>query len=354
MALKALFITLVQNASERSKRSHYSSPRAVSALAAIALSLIVSSGTPAQVAPNATGSADGNLVLLGEQLFRSPLFSRDASVSCSTCHIPALGFSGDRPLAIGVAGNVSSRRAPSLFDLRDTKDLMWDGRAPNLRSQAALPLESPEMATRWPLALSRLNADATITELSQRAGLTTLDREACLAALAAYVASLTAGISRFDRYYYHRETNALTTQEAWGLRLFMRKARCASCHLVDSRRAPFTDSAFHATGIGSEAGAFADRGRAAISGDPADEGAFKTPSLRGVALRPYLMHDGSINTLRQAVEYYNRGISNRPSKVDDRLNPLHLTNEEIDAVVAFLVSLTPENSIDPTSLATVR
>ena len=352
MALKALLITPVQV--ERNRRSRCGSSRAITILAAIALSLIACSGAPAQVAPTAAGSADNDLVLLGEQLFRSPLFSRDASVSCTTCHIPALGFSGGRPLAIGVSGYVSGRRAPSLLDLRDTKDLMWDGRAHDLRSQAAIPLESPEMATLWPTAVARLRADPTIAELAQRAGLIAIDRESSLTALAAYVASLSAGTSRFDRYYYSQESSALTTQEAWGLRLFVRKAHCSSCHLVDGRRAPFTDNAFHATGIGGTAGAFADRGRAAISGNPADEGAFRTPSLRGVALRPYLMHDGSITSLRQAVEYYNRGISDRPSKVDDRLTPLHLTHEEIDAIVAFLGSLTPESSINPASSPTVR
>jgi cytochrome c peroxidase len=294
--------------------------------------------------PNPTEDAAGKaLVSLGEQLFRSPLLSGDGSVSCRTCHIPAFGYSGDRPLAVGVAGYVSSRRAPSLLGLRHAKNLMWDGRAPDLRTQAAIPLESPEMAIVWPVALSRLRADRTIADMFERADMPSIDRQSSLNALAAYVASLDAKESRFDRYYYGHEEEALSQQEILGLRLFTHKAHCAGCHLLNGLGAPFTDDAFHAMGIGCAAGSCADRGRAAISGSPADEGAFKTPGLRAVALRPYLMHDGSISSLRGAVERYNRGIPRGLDKLDGRLGPLYLTGDEVDAIVAFLGALTPEN-----------
>ena len=296
----------------------------------------------------------GRLVSLGEQLFQSPLFSADASVSCRTCHIPSLGFSGDRPLGIGVGGYTSGRRAPSLLGLKDAKHLMWDGRASDLRAQVAIPLESPEMATVWPIALSRLRTDPIITAFVQKAGLIGIDRDSALAALAAYVASLDAGNTRFDRYYFKQEMDALTPQEAWGLRLFIRKGHCANCHLVDSRGAPFTDHAFHRTGIGRAGGTYKDRGRGAVTGDPADEGAFKTPGLRAVGRRPYLMHDGSMTTLRQAVEHYNLGFTEGSTTPEERLAPLHLTNDEIDAIVAFLETLTPESAAMAASPMAVR
>ena len=323
---------------------------------ALVAGLAFLSPSPAQTVPSAptARAADDDLVRLGEQLFQSPLFSADESVSCRTCHIPSLGFSGDRPLAIGVAGHVSARRAPSLLGLKDAKSLMWDGRAADLRNQIAIPLESPEMATVWPTALSRLRTDPTVSELAGRAGLASIDRGSALAALAAYVASLDAGNSRFDRYYFNQDTQALTTQEAWGLRLFIRKGRCANCHLVDSRGAPFTDNAFHRTGIGRVEGLYKDRGRAAITGDPVDEGAFKTPGLRGVALRPYLMHDGSVSSLRQAVEHYNERITEGSPMLDERLATLHLTGDEVDAIVAFLGTLTPENAAVAPNSAAVR
>jgi cytochrome c peroxidase len=163
--------------------------------------------------------------------------------------------------------------------------------------------------------------------------------------LAAYVASLEARESRFDRYYYDHKTDALSQQEILGLRLFTHKAHCAGCHLLNGLNSPFTDDAFHATGIGCSPGSCKDHGRAAITGDPADEGAFKTPSLRGVALRPYLMHDGSISSLRAAVERYNRGINTGPN-TDGRLGPLYLTGDEVSAIVAFMGALTPEYLIE--------
>lgn len=285
------------------------------------------------------------LVSLGEQLFRSPLLSGDGSISCQSCHIPALGFSGDRPLAVGVTGFVSSRHAPSLLGLGKAKALMWDGRAADLRSQATFPLESPEMAIDWAVTLKRLSSDEATIKFVAPLGATDLDRGLVLDALAAYVASLAPGESRFDRYYLRREEHALTSQEMLGFRLFTHKARCAGCHLVNGQQAPFTDGNFHATGVGCGAGSCPDVGRAAITGNPSDTAAFKTPSLRGVALRRYLMHDGSVASLREAVERYNRGIVGAPAR-DGRLGPLYLSADEVDAIIAFLDTLTPENLIN--------
>jgi cytochrome c peroxidase len=223
---------------------------------------------------------------------------------------------------------------------------MWDGRAPDLKRQVAIPLESPEMGIVWPVALSRVHADPAVSDILKETYVAKIDRDLVLSALAAYVASLDAEESRFDRYYYRHDGEALSQQEILGLRLFTHKAHCAGCHLLNSLSAPFTDDAFHATGIGCSFGSCADRGRAAITGDPADEGAFKTPSLRGVALRPYLMHDGSISSLRAVVERYNRGTSMGPNS-DGRLGPLYLTGDEVSAIVAFLGALTPENLVTP-------
>jgi cytochrome c peroxidase len=203
------------------------------------------------------------------------------------------------------------------------------------------------MAIDWSATFSRLAADSSIRQAQQAVGLDSLDRDICLDALAAYVASLAAGESRFDRYFYEHDSQALSQQEILGLRLFTHKARCSGCHLVSGLSASFTDDAFHATGVGCESGACRDHGRAAVNGDPADDGAFKTPSLRGAGLRPYLMHDGSILSLRAAVERYNRGIKSAPGVRDGRLGPLYLTADEVSAIVAFLHSLTPDSFVSP-------
>lgn len=288
-------------------------------------------------------TADDPVVALGSYLFRSRLLSADRTVSCTTCHTPAFNFSGDRPIAVGVGGYSSGRRAPSLLGLRNRAPLRWDGSAVNLAAQVAMPLESPEMAVNWPIALVRLSADPEIADLVRTAGMQGLSRETVLASLTAYVASLEPGTSRFDRFYYGHQETALTSQEAWGLRLFTHRARCASCHLLDGRAAPFTDGTFHVTGIGYRDGRFIDRGRGRITNKAADEGAFKTPGLRGVALRPYLMHDGSLTSLRDAVEHYNRVGDEEVRNLDERLKPLFLSPDEVDAIVGFLGALTPQD-----------
>lgn len=278
---------------------------------------------------------------LGEHLFRSPQLSADSTVSCSTCHVRSLGFSGDRPHATGIAGD-GRRRAPALLGLRDATSFMWDGRAESLSAQVVMPLEGAEMAVHWPTALARLGTDVDILNLLTEIKVAALDRDTVIAALVAYISSLEAGPSRFDRFFYGGDRSALTAQEAWGLRLFVRKAGCASCHLLDGTAAPFTDGQFHVTGV-SQVASPLDRGRADVTGNPADAGAFKTPGLRGVTLRPFLMHDGSMTSLKEVVEHYNRVDHSAFSNLDERLKPLFLASGEVEAIVAFLETLTPED-----------
>ena len=123
--------------------------------------------------------------------------------------------------------------------------------------------------------------------------------------------------------------------------MFVRKAGCSTCHLLDGRAAPLTDGSFHVTGFGRTASP-RDRGRAEVTGDPADVAALKTPGLRAVVLRPYLMHDGSMTSLRQVVERYNRPDRSAFPHLDERLKPLFLAPDEVDAIVAFLGALTPQ------------
>jgi len=195
------------------------------------------------VAPRAadpTPAAASPLEPLGHYLFQSTSLSADGTVACSTCHIARFGFSGDKAEAVGVAGFTTHRRAPSLRILRGATVLMWDGRASSLAAQVQIPLESPEMAVDWTRALASLADDPAVKRLTEAAGLTRLDRSAMIAALAAYVASLAPGTSRFDRFFYRHDAAALTDQEAQELRLFVRKARCASCHRLDGNAASQT------------------------------------------------------------------------------------------------------------------
>jgi cytochrome c peroxidase len=189
------------------------------------------------------------------------------------------------------------------------------------------------------------------------------------AALAAYERTLVAGDSRFDRWRYGGDAAALNADEKRGFELFVGKARCAACHLLGERDALFTDHGFHNTGVGWRRtyavpertrveiapGVFAelerktvesfsaapaqDVGRYEITLDPRDRWAYKTPSLRNVALTAPYMHDGSLATLEAVIEFYDRGGIDNPEK-SRRLAPLGLSSDERAALAAFLRSLT--------------
>jgi cytochrome c peroxidase len=155
-------------------------------------------------------------------------------------------------------------------------------------------------------------------------------------ALASYLRSLVTLDSPFDRYFYRKEDDVISDQAKEGLKLFIGKAGRSSCHQISSSFASFTDYSFHSIGIGFVDGRYLDRGRFEVSHDPSDEGAFKTPSLRNVALRAPYMHDGSMRSLLEVIQYYNRGAEN----LDRKIRPLGLSATEITELIAFLESLT--------------
>ena len=292
---------------------------------------------------------DPALVAYGAFLFRSNLLSSDRTLSCAGCHVPELGFSGAQPTAIGVGGQQGTRHVPPLFNLTLGKRFMLDGRAPSLADQIHLPIESPtEMNADWPTVLARL-ADRTETRAAlQATAATSLDKALVVKSLAAYVRSLVSGGSPFDRYYYGGDEQAISARAKEGLLLFIRKGRCSGCHLMTGTAAPLTDGSFHAIGVGFENGNYRDPGRGAVTGKASDRGAFKTPTLRNVAMRRFFMHDGSMASLRDVIAYYNKGGNRSAPNLDGRIRPLYLTDPEIDAIIAFLRTLSaPVRSFRP-------
>jgi cytochrome c peroxidase len=274
----------------------------------------------------------------GQFLFQTTLLSRDQSIACVSCHDPSHALSGPRRLAIGIAGAVGRRHPPALINLYAANALMWDGRAPSLAEQIHLPLESPsEMDVDWPLALRRLSDHSASHALL--AADRTINRPLVLRALAAYVRSLVAGASDFDRYYFQDDQTALSEQAKEGLLLFVRRGRCSSCHLTTGYSALLTDNNFHSIGIGFADGRYKDAGRFEVTAREADRGLFKTPSLRNVSLRRYFMHDGSMTSLREVVDYYDRGGNRGAVNLDERIRPLFMTVREKENLLAFLGSL---------------
>jgi cytochrome c peroxidase len=249
-------------------------------------------------------------VALGRQLFFDPRLSRGGSVSCSTCHRPDRAFSDGRPLAVGVSGRVGRRNAPTLINRGYGRAFFWDARQRSLEQQVLMPIEDPN------------EMGSTVAEASARVGRTP---EEVSHALASYVRSILSGNSRFDRFV-NGDRTALSDGEQLGLTLFRGKGNCTACHVGPN----FSDERTHNTGVAWRGRGLADEG--------SGRGAFKTPTLREIARTAPYMHDGSLASLEEVIEFYDRG-GNRNPHLDEEIRPLRLTGDEQRTLLAFLRTL---------------
>lgn len=315
-------------------------------------------------------------VQLGRRLFMDRRLSRNGTMSCGMCHVPEQGFTtNEMATAIGIEGRSLRRNAPTVLNVAFQRMLFHDGRETNLEHQAWSPLlAADEMGNASRAAVvARVSALADYSAAFARVFPTAgINEETIAAALASYQRTLVAANSRFDRWFFAGESSALSAVERDGFQLFRGKAGCSSCHLVGARDALFTDHRFHNTGVGwvhanaasrtvsvplgggettevSRAemaalfgGDLRDEGRFEVTQLQQDRWAYKTPSLRNVALTAPYMHDGSLATLREVIEFYDRGGIDNPGK-DPLLQPLHLSPEEKQALEAFLQTLTGDN-----------
>ncbi|HWZ45639.1 MAG TPA: cytochrome c peroxidase [Candidatus Saccharimonadales bacterium] len=261
-------------------------------------------------------------VALGRRLFFDTRLSLDERFSCSTCHDPAHGFSEARRVSVGVLGRQGKRHTPTLLGRTFGKSQFWDGRTATLEEQVLQPIIAPdEMGMTMEDVLQRLHQDAAYRGLT---------RESLADALASYVRTLHSEDSRFDRFL-SGQPDGLSDLELEGLRLFQDKAQCYLCHSGPQ----FTDEGFHNTGVAWHESALQDEGRAAITGKLYHQGAFKTPTLREAVRRGPYMHDGSLATLEDVIEFYDRGGNPNPH-LDENIVPLHLSDAEKKALVAFV------------------
>lgn len=269
---------------------------------------------------------------MGRRLFFDSMLSRDRTVACASCHRPAFAFSDSVPFSRGVGGQRAERHTPSILNRAYGSAFFWDARAPTLEQTVLQPIQNPrEMDLSMPELVARLEGDA-----SYRAAFAAGFAEGASAAnvgraLASYVRTLRSGNAPVDRYLFG-DTSALQPEARAGMRLFIGRANCVACHAGST----FTDEQFHNTGVswGSD-----DTGRHAVTRREADRGAFKTPSLRNVALTAPYMHDGSLATLEQVVEFYDGGGNPNPH-LDTEIRPLHLAPAEKRQLLAFLHALT--------------
>lgn len=277
-------------------------------------------------------------IALGRRLFHERRLSHDGSLSCAGCHDAGRAFTSRRMGASRVGAIVVSRDVPTLVNRAWGASFFWDGRAATLEAQVLQPILNPhELGLTEEAVLAVARSPSYRAQFVAAFGAEpTLEHVA--RALASYVRTIVAGNSPFDRHAAGR-TSTLGTSASRGLRLFTGNAGCSGCHIGPT----FTDEQFHNTGVAWRTGSPADRGRANVSGRLEDLGAFKTPTLRQVAMTAPYMHDGSFTSLQLVIEYYDRGAQQNPG-LDSRLRPLHLSPFEKRDLAAFLRSLTGEIS----------
>ena len=279
-------------------------------------------------------------VALGRRLFFDNLLSIDKTVSCATCHDPERAFADARPLAVGVQGRTGRRNSPTLVNRAFGRLHFWDGRAATLEIQALRPIaDEVEMALPLEDLLTRLQADRSYSETFEKVFERPITIDDVGRALASYLRTIKSMDSPYDKFI-DGVTDALSTDAQAGLQVFRTRGRCVICH----REPTFTDEAFYNTGISwrpaeSESpGTFQDNGRFDVSNVPRDRGAFKVPTLREVASTAPYMHDGSLKTLRDVVDFYDKGGRPNPS-LFPLIRPLNLSEEEKRVLVIFLESL---------------
>jgi cytochrome c peroxidase len=243
-------------------------------------------------------------------------------------------------VAIGVRGRRGTRNAPTLINRGYGRAQFWDGRARSLEQQAVEPIANPkELDLGLDEAIDRLARLRAYRDQFEAAFGRPVNSDDLARALASYVRSIVSGDSPFDRHV-NGDAGALSDEARRGLRLFRGKANCTACHVGPL----LTDEGFHNTGVawrpssGSARPAFQDLGRFAVTGKVVDRGAFKTPTLREIARTAPYMHDGSLATLDDVIEYYERG-GNPNAFLDPELRPLALSADDRRALVAFLESL---------------
>jgi cytochrome c peroxidase len=272
---------------------------------------------------------------LGRLLFFDRRLSADHSVACASCHSPQFAFTDGAAVSTGVGGQEGGRNAPTVINAAFMATQFWDGRAATLEEQALAPLINPiEMATTHQAVVAKLNNIGGYVDLFTRAfGSSTITIDQVAMAIATFERTIVSGNSAFDRYEAGDEL-ALNASQIRGRALFEGKARCQSCHQLPL----FTDQKFHNIGIEVRQ-LDRDLGRFAITGEPRDLGVFKTPTLRDIAATAPYMHDGSLATLEQVVDHYDRGGNPAVPNFSSRIQPLNLTPQEKKDLVAFLRAL---------------
>jgi len=308
-------------------------------------------------------------VALGKKLYFEERLSRDGTVSCATCHDVTRSFTDQRAVSEGIRGQLGRRNAPTTMNSALLQTLFLDGRSPSLDHQARMPIINPiEMGfPDGEAAAKAIAGDPEYQRMFQEAYGRGVNYEDVGRAIGAFERTLIFLDSPFRRFV-EGDANAISADAKEGWRLFNEKARCVSCHPMSPANPLGTDNRFHNIGVSARHQDFeqlARKGLQALAEDPAaqkleelalatdmselgrfmstknrsDIGAFRTSMLLNIGITPPYMHDGTLQTLWDVMDHYNKGGEANPF-LDGGIEPLALTEKEIDQVAAFLFTLT--------------
>jgi len=283
---------------------------------------------PADNVPNAAR------IELGKALFFDPRLSGSNWISCATCHNPALGWSDALPTGIGHNGKQLSRATPTILNTAYLPVLMWDGRSGSLEDQALGPVESADEMHQDPdVLVGKLASIPGYRTLFERAYPGQGISKATIAkAIASFERTIVSGEAPFDRWV-QGQSDAISASAKRGFELFTNEANCVACHSGFN----FTDGSFHNIGVIDPGPA--DNGRFAVKPLKAMRGAFKTPTLRDIALTAPYMRNGIYRTLEEVVEHYVRGGDVREN-LSAEIHPLNLSAQDKRDLVEFMLTLT--------------
>lgn len=299
---------------------------------------------------------------LGRQLYFDPRLSLDSTVSCASCHDPSMGYSAHTKTGVGIKGQEGGRNSPVAYNRILSGPQFWDGRVDSLEAQAVGPIANPiEMGFTHEGVVKRLTENAVYKKQFEAIfGELTIDRVG--QAIAAFERVLVTAPSPYDFNEQMRtfegldeediaddkdlaakyaeaksflEKNPMSDSAKRGRDIFFtEKGNCTACHVG----ANLADEKYHNLGVGMEK-ENPDLGRFVVTKDPKDTGAFKTPTIRNVALTAPYMHDGSQATLEDVVEWYDKGGHPNPH-LSDKIRPLNLTAQDKADLVEFMKSCT--------------
>jgi len=273
---------------------------------------------------------------LGKKLFYDPVMSVDGTISCASCHNPALAFSDHVAVSLGVEHRSGTRNAPSLANVAYHPYLLREGGVPTLEMQVLVPIqEHNEFDFNIVLLADQLNTDSSYVKMAIAAYNKAPDPFVITRALACFERSLLSGNSPYDQYTQNNNTAAMSDAQIRGMNLFFStRTNCSVCHSGFN----FTNYAFENNGLYIQ---YADEGRMRLTLKEEDRALFKVPGLRNIEMTAPYMHDGSIQTLTQVIDHYVSGGQDHPHK-NIILKPLDLTTSEQMDLIEFLKALTDD------------